>query len=208
MALLGPNGAGKSTLIKAIAGLVPVSTGRVLLHGREITGRAAHLLVHEGLGFVPQTENVFVNLSVEDNLDLAAIDPEGAEAAASRRTLRALSRPRPAAPPPRRAPVRRAAPDARRRARARRRAEGPDAGRAIRGTFAEARRRRLREACWRCARPASRSSWSSRTSRRRWRSPTGPRSSSKGISGSSGRARDLADDPQVAALYLGQRGGA
>ena len=72
VAVLGPNGAGKSTLIKAIAGLVPVSAGRVLLHDREITGRAAHRLAHEGLGFVPQTENVFVNLSIEDNLDLAA----------------------------------------------------------------------------------------------------------------------------------------
>jgi branched-chain amino acid transport system ATP-binding protein len=71
-AILGPNGAGKSTLIKAVAGLVPVTGGRVLLHGREITGRAAHRLPHEGLGFVPQTENVFVNLSIEDNLDLAA----------------------------------------------------------------------------------------------------------------------------------------
>lgn len=72
MAVLGPNGAGKSTLIKAIAGLVPVSAGRVRLHEHEITGRAAHRMAHEGLGFVPQTENVFVNLSVEDNLDLAA----------------------------------------------------------------------------------------------------------------------------------------
>ncbi|WP_201862728.1 ABC transporter ATP-binding protein [Microvirga soli] len=72
LAVLGPNGAGKSTLIKAIAGLVPVSAGRVLLHDREITGRAAHRLPHEGLGFVPQTENVFVNLSIDDNLDLAA----------------------------------------------------------------------------------------------------------------------------------------
>jgi len=72
VAILGPNGAGKSTLIKAIAGLVPISAGRVLLHNREITGRAAHRLAHEGLGFVPQTENVFVNLSIEDNLDLAA----------------------------------------------------------------------------------------------------------------------------------------
>jgi branched-chain amino acid transport system ATP-binding protein len=72
VAVLGPNGAGKSTLIKAIAGLVPVSSGRVLLHDHEITGRAAHRLAHEGLGFVPQTENVFVNLSIEDNLDLAA----------------------------------------------------------------------------------------------------------------------------------------
>ena len=72
VAVLGPNGAGKSTLIKAIAGLVPISAGRVLLHDRDITGWAAHRLAHEGLGFVPQTENVFVNLSIEDNLDLAA----------------------------------------------------------------------------------------------------------------------------------------
>ena len=72
VAVLGPNGAGKSTLLKAIAGLVPISSGRVLLHDREITGRAAHRLPHEGLGFVPQTENVFVNLSIDDNLDLAA----------------------------------------------------------------------------------------------------------------------------------------
>jgi branched-chain amino acid transport system ATP-binding protein len=71
-AVLGPNGAGKSTLIKAVAGLVPVSGGRVALLGRDITGRAAHRLAHEGLGFVPQTENVFVNLTVADNLDLAA----------------------------------------------------------------------------------------------------------------------------------------
>jgi branched-chain amino acid transport system ATP-binding protein len=72
VAVLGPNGAGKSTLIKAVAGLVPVTAGRVLLQGRDITGRPAHRLVHEGLSFVPQTENVFVNLSIEDNLDLAA----------------------------------------------------------------------------------------------------------------------------------------
>ncbi len=72
LAILGPNGAGKSTLIKAVAGLVPVSAGRVTLQDRDITGRPAHRLVHEGLAFVPQTENVFVNLSIEDNLDLAA----------------------------------------------------------------------------------------------------------------------------------------
>jgi branched-chain amino acid transport system ATP-binding protein len=72
VAVLGPNGAGKSTLIKAIAGLVPVFAGKIVLHDRDITGRAAHRLAHEGLGFVPQTENVFVNLSIEDNLDLAA----------------------------------------------------------------------------------------------------------------------------------------
>jgi branched-chain amino acid transport system ATP-binding protein len=72
VALLGPNGAGKSTLVKAAAGLVPVWSGRVLLGGRDITGLPAHRLVHEGLGFVPQTENVFANLSVLENLQLAA----------------------------------------------------------------------------------------------------------------------------------------
>jgi branched-chain amino acid transport system ATP-binding protein len=72
VAILGPNGAGKSTLIKAVAGLVPISSGRVQLAGRDITGRPAHLLPHEGLGFVPQTENVFAKLTVAENLELAA----------------------------------------------------------------------------------------------------------------------------------------
>jgi len=72
VAILGPNGAGKSTLIKAVAGLVPISSGRVELTGRDITGRPAHLLPHEGLGFVPQTENVFAKLTVAENLELAA----------------------------------------------------------------------------------------------------------------------------------------
>ncbi|MCY7307966.1 MAG: ABC transporter ATP-binding protein [Rhodoferax sp.] len=72
MAILGPNGAGKSTLVKAVVGLVPVSGGRVLLFGRDITRVAAHRMVFEGLAFVPQTENVFVNLSIAENLELAA----------------------------------------------------------------------------------------------------------------------------------------
>ncbi|HMR33896.1 MAG TPA: ABC transporter ATP-binding protein [Geminicoccaceae bacterium] len=69
--LLGPNGAGKSTLVKAVAGLVPVSAGRVLLEGSEITGAPPHGLVGRGLAFVPQTDNVFANLGVEENLELA-----------------------------------------------------------------------------------------------------------------------------------------
>ena len=67
-AILGPNGAGKSSLVKAVAGLVPVSSGRVLLNGRDITRTPAHRMVFEGLAFVPQTENVFINLSVAENL--------------------------------------------------------------------------------------------------------------------------------------------
>jgi len=72
VALLGPNGAGKSTMVKAAAGLVPIWVGTVRLNGRDITATPAHRMVHEGLGFVPQTENVFTNLSVLENLLLAA----------------------------------------------------------------------------------------------------------------------------------------
>ena len=72
VAIIGPNGAGKSTLVKAMAGLVPVSGGRVLLDGQDITDVPAHRLVHRGLAFVPQTENVFANLTIVENLELAA----------------------------------------------------------------------------------------------------------------------------------------
>jgi branched-chain amino acid transport system ATP-binding protein len=72
VALLGPNGAGKSTLIKAIAGLVPIASGTVRLDDQEITRLPAHTLIRRGLGFVPQTENVFAAMSIEDNLLLAA----------------------------------------------------------------------------------------------------------------------------------------
>ncbi len=72
VAILGPNGAGKSTLVKAVAGLVPISAGRVWLGDVEITHTAAHRHIHQGLAFVPQTENVFANLTVAENLELAA----------------------------------------------------------------------------------------------------------------------------------------
>jgi branched-chain amino acid transport system ATP-binding protein len=72
MAILGPNGAGKSTLVKAVAGLVPITKGSNKLFGRDITQVAAHQMVFEGLAFVPQTENIFVNLTIAENLELAA----------------------------------------------------------------------------------------------------------------------------------------
>ena len=72
VAVLGPNGAGKSTLIKAIAGIAPIRSGAVFLGDQEITRLPAHRMVREGLAFVPQTENVFTGMSVEDNLRLAA----------------------------------------------------------------------------------------------------------------------------------------
>ena len=69
--ILGPNGAGKSSFIKAIAGLVPVTGGEVLLDGRDITYGAAHLRVRQGLAFVPQTDNIFPLMTVEENLRVA-----------------------------------------------------------------------------------------------------------------------------------------
>ena len=72
VAILGPNGAGKSTLIRSVAGLVPKFSGRVMLMGADVTTLLAHRLVRHGLAFVPQTENVFAGMTVDDNFALAA----------------------------------------------------------------------------------------------------------------------------------------
>ncbi len=68
--IIGPNGAGKSTLLKAIFGLVAVHSGSVTLEGAEITNLKANRLVTRGVGFVPQTENVFQALTIEENLQM------------------------------------------------------------------------------------------------------------------------------------------
>jgi ABC-type branched-subunit amino acid transport system ATPase component len=68
--IIGPNGAGKSTLLKAILGMVSVRSGALFLHGEEITGQPAHKLVQRGVGFVPQTKNVFQTLTVRENLEM------------------------------------------------------------------------------------------------------------------------------------------
>ncbi|MGI9577107.1 MAG: ATP-binding cassette domain-containing protein, partial [Microthrixaceae bacterium] len=65
--VIGPNGAGKSTLIKAVFGLVPVRSGTVTLAGEDITSLQAHQLVQRGVGYVPQRDNVFAALTIEDN---------------------------------------------------------------------------------------------------------------------------------------------
>ena len=66
--LIGPNGAGKSTFLKAIAGLIAPESGRVLLGGREVTALPAHRAVAAGIGYVPQTANVFTTLTIHENL--------------------------------------------------------------------------------------------------------------------------------------------
>src|SRR5438477_904577 len=68
--IIGPNGAGKSTFLKALFGLIPVRTGSITLRGEDITGKRAHALVSLGLGYVPQNNNVFARLTVQENLEM------------------------------------------------------------------------------------------------------------------------------------------
>ncbi len=68
--IIGPNGAGKSTLLKALFGLVSVRSGSVQLSGTDVTNWRADRLVKEGIGFVPQSDNVFPSLTIEENLEM------------------------------------------------------------------------------------------------------------------------------------------
>jgi len=68
--IIGPNGAGKSTLLKALFGLVKVRSGSVSLNGEDITNQRADTLVRQGIGFVPQTNNVFPSLTIQENLEM------------------------------------------------------------------------------------------------------------------------------------------
>ncbi len=68
--IIGPNGAGKSTFLKALFGLVKIRSGSVVLKGEEITGLRADRLVRQGVGFVPQNNNVFPSLTIEENLEM------------------------------------------------------------------------------------------------------------------------------------------
>jgi ABC-type branched-subunit amino acid transport system ATPase component len=69
-AIVGPNGAGKSTLAKTLCGVLRPTTGRIWVSGKEVTGLPGHLLPRHGLAYVPQNENVFVSLSVRENLEI------------------------------------------------------------------------------------------------------------------------------------------
>ncbi len=70
--VVGPNGAGKSTAMKAIFGMLNLRQGRVVMDGEDITALAPQARVHKGMGFVPQTSNVFTSMSVEENLEMGA----------------------------------------------------------------------------------------------------------------------------------------
>ena len=70
--IVGPNGAGKSTAMKAVFGMLALRSGRVVLDGRDITALSPQERVRAGMGFVPQTSNVFVSMTVEENLEMGA----------------------------------------------------------------------------------------------------------------------------------------
>ena len=77
VAIVGPNGAGKSTLMKTIAGLLKPQDGTIWLDGREVTNLRPHRIVQAGVCYVPQTENVFPSLTVEENFDMGAFIRRG-----------------------------------------------------------------------------------------------------------------------------------
>jgi neutral amino acid transport system ATP-binding protein len=72
--IVGPNGAGKSTLIKTIFGLLKPRSGRILFRDEEIGGEKPHVITRRGLSYVPQLDNVFKSLTVEENLEMGSLD--------------------------------------------------------------------------------------------------------------------------------------
>src|SRR3546814_9819476 len=70
--IVGPNGAGKSTALKAIFGLLSLGSGTIRFDGRDITGWAPNRIVRCGIGYVPQVDNVFREMTVAENLEMGA----------------------------------------------------------------------------------------------------------------------------------------
>jgi branched-chain amino acid transport system ATP-binding protein len=70
--LLGRNGAGKTTTLKSILGLVPPKEGRIWFKGEEVTGKEPYVLVRKGIGYVPDNRRIFADLTVGENLEIAA----------------------------------------------------------------------------------------------------------------------------------------
>ncbi len=79
VAIVGPNGSGKSTLLKSLLGFARVFQGQVFYQGEDVTGVAPHKLTKRGIGYVPQIENVFPNLTIAENLDMGAYYRKGKE---------------------------------------------------------------------------------------------------------------------------------
>ena len=72
VSILGPNGAGKSTAMKAMLGILDLKNGEVSLNGKNITNFSTQDRIKQGISFVPQTKNIFTELTVEENLEMGA----------------------------------------------------------------------------------------------------------------------------------------
>jgi len=72
VSIIGPNGAGKSTLLKTIFGILRPRQGVVELHDEEITGLSPDKIVRKGMSYVPQVDNVFPSLTIQENLEMGA----------------------------------------------------------------------------------------------------------------------------------------
>ncbi|HKI99903.1 MAG TPA: ABC transporter ATP-binding protein [bacterium] len=70
--IIGPNGAGKSTVMKTVFGLLRPTSGHVILDGEDISGLRPDKLVGRGMSYVPQTDNVFASLTIQENLEMGA----------------------------------------------------------------------------------------------------------------------------------------
>ncbi len=77
--IVGPNGAGKSTLVKTVFGLLRPRAGRILLRGEDVVGRKTHAISRSGVSYVPQLDNVFPSLTVEENLEVGALAGRGVD---------------------------------------------------------------------------------------------------------------------------------
>lgn len=76
VALLGPNGAGKTTLVRAVVGLLPMTSGSVVVDGTDITDLPRHHVVTAGVAVVPEGRRLFTQMSVRENLEMGAFHPE------------------------------------------------------------------------------------------------------------------------------------
>ena len=114
VAIIGRNGMGKSTLCNTLIGLLPTTSGTVVLGGTTLPGRHPERIAQAGIAYVPQGRRLFPPLTVDEHIAMLA---KGArrQALDARRRVRAVPPPRPTPPQPRRRPVRRRAADARRR---------------------------------------------------------------------------------------------
>jgi len=79
LAIVGPNGSGKSTLVKLVVGLAMIHKGEIRFRGEDITRVPTHRRISLGIGYVPQTRNIFPGLTVEENLEVGAYTVRGRE---------------------------------------------------------------------------------------------------------------------------------